>query len=522
MTIPSLQSVHSKDEKPKQGTATKTPPANDDGHSHEVSGETTTAAVFGIVKAMVGPAILYLPHSFADAGYAFAIIALWICTCLYLYTAQRLLGTWRYVKSQRTPKPRSTRGRTEIEMTSLVVNGENPNQKAKRRPKVLEAERGESVDSRSIADDEKEVVIYDFEQDPPVGDSISYPQLARIAYGDIGENTVRAGITLMQLGVCLTYFIFVPHNLSASIFMLTKIHLPMWLCLVGMVAIEIPLSSIRNVSKLVTTNVIATCLIAFGLASCLFLATFNSNDQEHGSLEVGSVENDTLDSSQQPDDLWNEDSSFPKTSHMSPWNDHWYLFIGTSAFGDDVSTVLTTSLPDGALATMVQLAYSIAVIFTFPLQIFPALEIIVQGVELRLQGDSEIAIQLTPWQRRIVCTVVIALLSIIAVVEMDNLGKVVALMGSLLGCPLAFVFPPLIHSKIVPTAPQKHDYAVAGVGMLAMIGATLITLATWSEVTASIAPSSGYSNKWMASSDVMRPPYEDMPAAMPPAASLNH
>lgn len=156
-------------------------------------------------------------------------------------------------------------------------------------------------------------------------------------------------------------------------------------------------------------------------------------------------------------------------------------FLCWKAFGDDVSTVLTTSLPEGALATTVQLAYSIAVIFTFPLQIFPALEIIVQGVELRLQGDSEIAVQLSPWQRRIVCTVVIALLSIIAVVEMDNLGKVVALMGSLLGCPLAFVFPPLIHSKIVPNAPKSRDYAVAGAGIVAMIGATLITLATWSE-----------------------------------------
>jgi proton-coupled amino acid transporter len=156
-------------------------------------------------------------------------------------------------------------------------------------------------------------------------------------------------------------------------------------------------------------------------------------------------------------------------------------FLCWRAFGDDVSTVLTTSLPEGALATTVQLAYSIAVILTFPLQIFPALEIIVHQVELRLQGESEIVVQLSPWQRRMVCAVVIVLLSIIAVVEMDNLGKVVALMGSLLGCPLAFVFPPLIHSKIIPNAPTKLDWAVSGAGILAMIGATLITLATWSE-----------------------------------------
>lgn len=165
-----------------------------------------------------------------------------------------------------------------------------------------------------------------------------------------------------------------------------------------------------------------------------------------------------------------------------------YTFFGLvcwKAFGSDVETVLTTSLPKGLLATVVQLAYSLAVIFTFPLQIFPALEIIVHGVEERrllFQVDNDTAVtELLPWQRKIVCSIVIVLLSTIALIEMDNLGKVVSLMGSLLGCPLAFVFPPLIHSKIVPDPPRQADYAVAGLGCLSMVGATLITLATWSE-----------------------------------------
>jgi proton-coupled amino acid transporter len=198
MTAPPLEMADSKDEKPKQPTKPKSAPV-DDGHSHEVSGDTVTAAIFGIVKAMVGPAILYLPHSFADAGYAFAIVALWICTAMYLYTSQRLLSTWRYVKSQQAqaPKQKDRRGQTDIEMTSLVLN-ENPKRITKRRS------AGESDDQGSM-DDKGEVVIHDMDQEQPVGNSISYPQLARIAYGEAGENAVRAGITLMQLGVCLTY-----------------------------------------------------------------------------------------------------------------------------------------------------------------------------------------------------------------------------------------------------------------------------------------------------------------------------
>ena len=167
------------------------------------------------------------------------------------------------------------------------------------------------------------------------------------------------------------------------------------------------------------------------------------------------------------------------------------------AFGNDVNTVLTTSLPEGTLATMVQLAYSVAVIFTFPLQIFPALEIIVHSVEQRLSTNggilfttdspasfssaAKVPVELSREQRFWVASIVIVVLSIIAIVEMDNLGRVVSLMGSLLGVPLAFIFPPLIHNKIVPTAPKRMNLGIALAGFLAMVGATFTTLATWSE-----------------------------------------
>ncbi|CAJ1928216.1 unnamed protein product [Cylindrotheca closterium] len=564
--------------------------SNNVDHHHEVSGGTTTAAVFGIIKAMVGPAILYLPHSFADAGYAFAIIALWVCTALYLFTANRLLTTWKYVvqsqpgrrKQPEAVSPSSSSGGDsqqqqqqqqqedgynsymEFEMTNLTAKGgvgqTSPTNTAavavassssqhhptitKRRNTNKQLSAADSVCSENSSSNDKEVTIYDVESSPATDKttSISYSKLARMAYGDLGESIVRTGITLMQLGVCLTYFIFVPHNLSTSIHKMTKLEIPFWICLVGMVVIEIPLSSIRNVSKLVTTNVIATCLIGFGLAACLFLATeyytaeysmvqgaadavnsYNNNNNNNGE----GAENENYD-----DDMWEQEYTVPAIRHLSPWNDHWYLFIGTSvllfegsitlclplqealevpdaatrfpvlynqtitsivlfytvfgylcwsAFGDDVSTVLTTSLPEGILATMVQLAYSVAVVFTFPLQIFPALEIIVQTYETHLQGDTDIVVQLDSNRRRLVVAVVIVLLAFIAQMEKDNLGKVVSLMGSLLGCPLAFVFPPLIHSKLVPNANKKLDSMIAGFGVMAMIGATLITLVTWKE-----------------------------------------
>jgi len=116
------------------------------------------------------------------------------------------------------------------------------------------------------------------------------------------------------------------------------------------------------------------------------------------------------------------------------------------SFGNDVRTVMTVSLPQVPLATTVQLAYSLAVVFTFPLQNFPALEIVCVAIERLLSsgkvgGSSGI-------KRNMISSCLIVGLSIIALITMNDLDKVVSFMGSLLGIPLAFIMPPLIQNKL--------------------------------------------------------------------------
>ena len=173
-----------------------------------------------------------------------------------------------------------------------------------------------------------------------------------------------------------------------------------------------------------------------------------------------------------------------------------YCFFGLTcwmAFGPQVKTVLTTSLPPGNLATSVQLAYSIAVIFTFPLQNFPALEIACRTIQAVVwanhggAGTTPSRTSSKPFltKRSVVSSCLVALLAVVAVCTMDSLDKVVSLMGSLLGCPIAFVFPPLIHSSLVGRANKLStrrkylNYLVAGLGVVAMILASAVTLMTW-------------------------------------------
>ena len=180
------------------------------------------------------------------------------------------------------------------------------------------------------------------------------------------------------------------------------------------------------------------------------------------------------------------------------------------SFGDGVRTVMTTSLPDTALATTVQLAYSLAVMLTFPLQNFPSLEIACTAIGNFLIKASSSAIVrsnkklfdfLQILQRReVLSTLLVCALALVAILTMDRLDKVVSLMGGLLGCPLAFVFPPLIHNKLASMTPGTESHnpsetrndgyylsnrrrfqnkVVAILGFFAMVVATIATILKW-------------------------------------------
>jgi hypothetical protein len=365
------------------------------------TGRSITAARFGIVKAMVGPAILYLPHSFADAGYIFAILALAAASLLYLYSSKRLLETWAFCCSCRQAKYNTSSSNSNSISTSSTgvtltgVTGtaaETLYNNKKRKERMLDDhddhDDDEAVEmvSLTIADKHEEskivvVVVTDnnntvvckneqhhappprpattttipttfLETDNhgmpvllpllgvsnPSNISVSYPQLAQIAYGDVGETVVRTGITLMQLGICLTYFIFVPHNLSKSIETLLmmlfdeqqQVIVPppsLWMCLVAMVLVEIPLSCGRDIRRLHPTNVLANALILFGLLSCLWLALFGTTTAAASNTTTTTAEEEhDMDSSTTTNML-------EKMASLSPWNDQWYLFVGTSVSG---------------------------------------------------------------------------------------------------------------------------------------------------------------------------------------------
>jgi proton-coupled amino acid transporter len=152
-----------------------------------------------------------------------------------------------------------------------------------------------------------------------------------------------------------------------------------------------------------------------------------------------------------------------------------FALICWAAFGDSVKTALTASLPEGALSTSVQIAYSIAVVFSFPLQAYPALEVVFHPSDYSKTSESELV------KRNIMASLITCFLGLVAFLAIDYLGNVVSLLGSLVGIPIALIYPPLMHNKLVKgsQATRLMNNCVAGIGFFAMGAASITTIISW-------------------------------------------
>jgi proton-coupled amino acid transporter len=283
-----------------------------------------------------------------------------------------------------------------------------------------------------------------------------------------------------------------------------------------MLLIEIPCSWILDIRKLTPFNVLATALIAYGLLSCLAIAFWYSYTQKEETLWESIVELPPLQSTwflfigtaffvfegsitlvvplQEAVYKKEDRDRFPMVNQrVTTYIVMFYMFFAMicwASFGDRVRTALTASLPEGVYSTTVQFAYSIAVIFTYPLQAFPALEVTLknaarQGKSNRQNnksGDDET--KRAVWRRNFFASLLNIGLGILAVIAIDYLGNVVSLLGSLVGMPIALVYPPLMHNILVKDAPltaRYMNYCVSGIGGFATVAASYATIVNWNE-----------------------------------------
>jgi len=132
------------------------------------------AAVLGIIKAMVGPAILYLPHGFVAAGYMTALPIMICATCLFLHSSKCLLEVWKLESERQLVPQQETIADDEQEQHDVALN-------------IVGCDKSEGTAAELATPVEK--------KQPR---SLSYPDLAYRAFGSKGETAVKVGVALMQ------------------------------------------------------------------------------------------------------------------------------------------------------------------------------------------------------------------------------------------------------------------------------------------------------------------------------------
>ncbi|KAL1924767.1 uncharacterized protein VTP21DRAFT_4421 [Calcarisporiella thermophila] len=323
------------------------------------------------------------------------------------------------------------------------------------------------------------------------------------SFGDIGgalfgqkmRIAVLFSITISQIGFVCAYMVFVSQNLQSLVlsFSNCKTTVPLHWFIVAQLFVFIPLAMIRKISKLSFFALIADLFIMAGLFYIYYydfhtlltagigkIALFNPRDW---NLLIGTAvftfEGVGLvipitESMKNP-------AQFPAvlTGVMA-----FVTVIFTSvavlsylAFGDKVQTIVLLNLPASPAVDSIQLLYSIAILLSIPLQLFPAIRILETGL---IVGSGKYNPWIK-WRKNMFRFTTVVLCALIAWGGASDLDKFVSLVGSAACLPLCFIYPPLFHYKAVArsTLAKTGDILLLCFGILATTYTTMMTIRDW-------------------------------------------
>lgn len=285
----------------------------------------------------------------------------------------------------------------------------------------------------------------------------SFGDMGDTLYGRWMRNLILSSIVISQVGFVAAYIVFTSENLQAFILAVSdcKTHIDIqWLILMQM-AIFLPFSLLRDISKLGFTALIADAFIMIGLAYLYYydiltivkqhgvsdIINFNSQDW---TLFIGTAiftfEGIGLIIPIQ--ESMKDPTKFPRVLGLV------MIIITTvfismgalsyAAYGSKTETVVILNLPqDDKLVNGVQFLYSVAILLSTPLQFFPAIRITENELFTR-SGKYNPYIK---WQKNVFRFFVVMLCAGIAWIGANDLDKFVAIVGSFACVPLVYIYP---------------------------------------------------------------------------------
>ncbi|KAJ5895251.1 Amino acid transporter [Penicillium taxi] len=336
----------------------------------------------------------------------------------------------------------------------------------------------------------------------------SFGDIGGILYGKHMRRIILGSIVLSQLGFVGAYIVFVSQNLQAFVLAVSKCvtFIDIKVMVLLQVIIFLPLSLIRDISKLGFTALIADAFILMGLLYIYYydartlisnggISDIEAFNPATWSMFIGTAiftyEGIGLiipiqESMKQP-------QRFPGIlAGVMVVITLIFLSAGAlsyAAYGSATKTVILLNLPqDDKLVNVVQLLYSLAILLSTPLQLFPAIRIMENELFTR-SGKYNPYIK---WKKNAFRFFLVFVCAIIAVCGADDLDKFVSLVGSFACVPLIYVYPPLLHLRACARSRRQviADITLAIFGVIGCIYTTSLTIKNW--IGGQVVVSPGY------------------------------
>ncbi|EQL01557.1 hypothetical protein G6O67_003022 [Ophiocordyceps sinensis] len=329
----------------------------------------------------------------------------------------------------------------------------------------------------------------------------SFGDMGGILYGKWMRNLILGSIVISQIGFTAAYTVFTAQNLQAFIHAVSdcKSSISIPLLILMQMVIFLPFSLLRDIGKLGFTALIADAFILIGLAYLFYydVLTLHANgladiilfNDKDWTLFIGTAifTFEGIGLVLPIQESMKHPQKFPRVLFL-------VMIIITvvfitmgaisyAAYGSKTETVVLLNLPqDNKLVNGVQLLYSVAILLSTPLQIFPAVRI----VETELFTRSGKYNPYIKWQKNVFRFFMVMLCAAISWGGADHLDKFVALVGNFACIPLVYIYPPLLHYKAVARnrAWKIADVALCVFGFFAMAYATSLTIMSWANAGA--------------------------------------
>lgn len=289
----------------------------------------------------------------------------------------------------------------------------------------------------------------------------SFGDMGGQIYGKHFRNLINASLVLSQIGFSSAYIVFVGENLQAFILAVSKCAttIPIALVILMQMIIFLPLSLYRNINNIQKMALVADLFILLGLIYIYFydvktlveqrgVADIKAFNPKDWTLFIGTAiftfEGIGLIIPIQSG--MRDPTKFPRVLGIVMVIIS-VIFISAgalsyAAYGSQTRTVIILNMPqDDALVNAVQLLYSLAILLSTPLQIYPAIEITSQQLFSRT-GKYNPWIK---WKKNVFRFFMVALCAAIAWLGANDLDKFVSLVGSFACIPLVYIYPVSPH-----------------------------------------------------------------------------